>query len=117
MRIHSKIEESDPWAATDVDWSLHYSRIDGLSSVINSNLNSSISVFPNPTSGVLNIVTIAKGNAPQSYTLKSAQGAIMQQELLLANQSTINISNIPSGVYILELMVGNEKHFRKIVKN
>ena len=116
-KISFRFNETEPWVDTNEGGTIYYSRIDGLSSVRSPDINSSISIFPNPTIGVINIVHGVKDNTLQSYSLKNAQGTTIQQELLLPYQSAINISEIPTGVYILELMIGNEKYFKKVIKN
>jgi hypothetical protein len=55
----------------------------------------SIGVYPNPTSGVLYIVS----REPQHATLFSITG----QKILETNASELHLDNLPSGVYLLSL--------------
>ena len=54
-----------------------------------------IGVYPNPTSGLLHIVSLE----PQHATLFSITG----QKILETNASQLHLDNLPSGVYLLNL--------------
>ena len=58
-------------------------------------------VFPNPTSELLNIQTSAFENV--TYTLYDAQGKMVMQDKLSAEQTPIQVSQLPSGNYSLTL--------------
>jgi hypothetical protein len=58
-------------------------------------------VFPNPTSELLNIQTSAFENV--TYTLYNAQGKMVMQDKLSAEQTPIQVSQLPSGNYSLTL--------------
>ena len=66
IKILGRSNETEPWTDTNEGGTFYYSRIDGLTSVSSSDLNSSISIFPNPSVGVINIITSAKDNNLQS---------------------------------------------------
>lgn len=70
--------------------------------------NYEVTVFPNPTSEVLNIRTNMFENV--AYTLYDAQGKLVLQDKLSAEQTPIQVSQIPPGSYTLELIFegGNE---------
>ena len=60
------------------------------------------SIFPNPTSDVLNIRTSSFENV--TYTLYDAQGKLVMQNILSAEQTPIQVSELAPGAYSLELI-------------
>ena len=58
-------------------------------------------IFPNPTSEVLNIRTSAFENV--TYTLYDAQGKLVMQNILSAEQTPIQVSQLAPGSYFLTL--------------
>lgn len=78
------------------------------SGIINSNVQNQL-VFPNPTTGIVNFSQDVK-----TYTLFNAMG----QELMKGNNIRIDLSNQPSGLYILNLISrDNTTSFIKLIKN
>ena len=65
-------------------------------------------IFPNPTQDVLNIKTSVFENV--TYTLYDAQGKLVMQDILSAEQTPIQVSQLAPGSYSLELIFedGNE---------
>ena len=59
------------------------------------------SIFPNPTSDVLNIRTSTFENV--TYTLYDAQGKLVMQNILSAEQTPIQVSQLAPGSYSLTL--------------
>ena len=72
-------------------------------------------IFPNPTSEVLNIRTSTFENV--TYTLYDAQGKLVMQDLLSAEQTPIQVSQLAPGSYSITLTneMQNLKTF-KLVK-
>ena len=71
-------------------------------------------IFPNPTSEVLNIRTSTFENV--TYSLYDAQGKLVLQDKLSAEQTKIPVSNLATGSYslILNNETQNLKTFRVI---
>ena len=63
------------------------------------------SIFPNPTSDVLNIKTSSFENV--IYTLYDAQGKLVLQSILAAEVTPIKVSHLAPGSYSLELIFEN----------
>jgi hypothetical protein len=59
-------------------------------------------IFPNPTQDVLNIKTSVFENV--TYTLYDAQGKLIMQDILSAEQTPIQVSQLAPGSYSLELI-------------
>jgi hypothetical protein len=71
-------------------------------------------IFPNPTEDVLNIRTSMFENV--TYTLYDAQGKLVMQEMLSAEQTPIQVSQLAPGSYSLTLNneIQNLKTFKLI---
>ena len=63
--------------------------------------NYEATIFPNPTSDVLNIKTSTFENV--TYTLYDAQGKLVMQNILTAVQTPIQVSQLAPGSYSLTL--------------
>lgn len=68
--------------------------------------NYEATIFPNPTSEVLNIRTSTFENV--TYTLYDAQGKLILQDILSAEQTPILVSQLAPGSYSLELIFEDE---------
>lgn len=72
-----------------------------------------ISIFPNPTTTNV-AVTIPKEMIGQRYTLVSATGKVLLDELVKQATTTINLEQLAQGTYFLQ--IGTLKNPSKIVK-
>ena len=79
-------------------------------------LNYEATIFPNPTSDLLNIKTSTFENV--TYSLYDAQGKLVMQDKLSAEQTPIQVSQLAPGSYSLTLNNENQnlKTF-KLVKS
>ncbi|WP_418509689.1 FG-GAP-like repeat-containing protein [Corallibacter sp.] len=78
----------------------------------NNHYFNELSIYPNPVKDVLNIKTSSQ---EYSYHLFNIQG----QEVLKANNQTsktIDVSKLPSGIYILKLTDGDKSQSFKVIK-
>ena len=75
--------------------------------------DASISVYPNPTKGTVNINC---NNNIKSVQLYDIQGRLLQTNLINENQTTIDISNQSGGVYFLKIVSDKGIGVQKIVK-
>lgn len=69
-------------------------------------------IFPNPTEDVLNIKTSTFENV--TYTLYDAQGKLVMQDILSAEQTPIQVSQLAPGAY--SLMLNNQTQNLKTFK-
>ncbi|MCG2792334.1 MAG: YCF48-related protein [Weeksellaceae bacterium] len=81
---------------------------------VQSNTLNTTTIFPNPTNGILNISTT---NKIDQYEVFSIAGQLVKKGTQVGNLSTIDISSLPKGVYILKLASKSDLKSFKIIKN
>lgn len=73
-----------------------------------------IKIYPNPTSGELNIsFNELKNNA--IVTIFDLRGKVIQKENIKQKVNTLNMNSLPKGVYLLQLDMGLEKFTTKFM--
>ena len=77
--------------------------------VFNS-LDENITITPNPTSGIINIIGFTQSAEAKIYSI---QGQLMKT--LTQVEDIIDVSDLPNGIFILNLVSGKETVVRKIV--
>ena len=82
-------------------------------------LNSSLSVFPNPIVDNLTLQISDYYNEKLSFHLYDLQGKSLNKEQIIAEQTQINISSLPPATYFIEVLNQENKHVQsfKIIKN
>ncbi|MBI3234656.1 MAG: T9SS type A sorting domain-containing protein, partial [Bacteroidetes bacterium] len=73
------------------------------------------SVFPNPTKNELNI-SVKYTNDNYAYTIVNLLGEEVMKGIVNQNKTTLNIENLPTGMYILKLVNKTEESTIKFVK-
>lgn len=77
----------------------------------------SIKIYPNPTEGALKIcVSGLKETERCSLAVYTSQGAQILEKSLTADNVDIDISNHPSGIYLLRIAIDNNQTTWKIIK-
>jgi len=76
-------------------------------------LDSSISVYPNPTNS---FITITCNSAIKSIELYDVQGRILETSIENSNSSKLDISEKQNGIYFLKINSDNGSKVEKIVK-
>lgn len=80
-------------------------------------LGTGIEIYPNPTDGLVHIdLQGDSGTAPFRATLSTQNGTIIHDRMVESSSESLDISSQASGVYILVLTSGNERHVWKIIK-
>ena len=101
------------WHPENNDWMLssrsHYYYNAHLTTVKNICLEE-IDIFPNPTADIINITGLSH---PAEVRLFSIQGQLLKTVHQV--ESTIDVSDLPTGVYFVNLTTGMESVVRKIV--
>jgi Secretion system C-terminal sorting domain len=84
-----------------------------LSTISNSLSENELSIFPNPTNGVLKVKNkLLKEN----YKIYDIRGVLIKEGIFENELETIDISNNLNGIYILKIVNGNSIVNKKIVK-
>ncbi|WP_445454261.1 T9SS type A sorting domain-containing protein [Flavobacterium sp. 25HG05S-40] len=76
-------------------------------------IDDSISVYPNPSKGMVNINCASTIKSVQMYDI---QGRLLQTSLVNKNQTDFDLSNQSNGVYFLKVISENGIGVKKIVK-
>ena len=74
---------------------------------------SSFSVTPNPATDKLQI-NLGSAAGTVTATLSNATGQVVLQEVITGTNATLSISQLPAGLYILQLQNGTEIHTEKV---
>ena len=78
-----------------------------------------IAIFPNPTQGILQVeISNAVTLQGTEIRLYNPQGVLIKQISNLSEQTTLDISSQPDGIYIMQIVMNNhEISTWKIIKN
>lgn len=81
-------------------------------------MNISMSVFPNPTTGLLTLQILENNFGRFYYNLTDLQGKLIETKLLRDSQTQINLNGYSTGTYFLNVTQNSKiiKSF-KIIKN
>ena len=86
----------------------------GVNSIASAN---GISIYPNPTNGILNIAISSELAGNTSIEVYDAIGKLVIKEVLTSETTTINTSKLTDGIYIYKLLNNNKAiKIGKIVK-
>jgi len=83
-----------------------------LSSKTNA-LRANLSIYPNPTEGLLNIA-LSQGMI-KNFKMNSMSGKELLQQSVQSNEYSINLSNYPSGIYLLTIQTDSETSYHKVL--
>ena len=76
-----------------------------------------LKIYPNPTTGLLKVEI---SNLPEGQTaeifLYSMSGKLISSFKNISNTVSINISNQPAGIYVMNIIAGNYRTEWKIIK-
>ena len=80
-----------------------------------------LKITPNPTSGAFSAACQMKKNGKATFSISRADGSAVRQwqEPLSAGPQTlpVDVSDLPSGIYIFEIKTGGQTEQARIVKN
>jgi hypothetical protein len=95
----------------DVDGTFTYSRIILLNNTSSGNV--SISVYPNPTSDMINI-SVGNDFLNTKFSLYNIEGTLLQSKLITTSNVQLSINNYPRGTYLLKFENGM---MERVIKN
>ncbi len=84
--------------------------------VLNNDLASKISMYPNPVSSILEIELGEHSKLPSKYMLHDISGKTVSIGNISSSRATIDMSALPAGIYWLKIQTGNEVDGQKIIK-
>lgn len=89
-----------------------------ISKSVSSFLQQTLSVGPNPTSGLLGI-RLSQWNDTDncSLLLSNTSGQVLIQQAMTSADATLDLSTFPKGYYLLRVDLNGEKNTYKIIKN
>ncbi len=96
----------------DFDGQYEYSSIVSVSSR-NNDISSGVQVFPNPVQDGSMEISLQKEGAV--IRLFDAMGKLVKQEKASGNSTTLNVQDVPSGIYWLEVTASGERWMEKVV--
>jgi Zn-dependent M28 family amino/carboxypeptidase len=78
-------------------------------------LDSNISMYPNPTSGIVNITINSELTNPNTFKVYDILGKQVFQKSISKQQASINLSHLPTGIYLAIFEVGNNRTTKKLI--
>ncbi len=81
------------------------------------NVFNSLSVFPNPAKGIVNIDLAGSVAGDTTFELFDIQGRKVISKVSSNNFETLNVENLSEGVYMLSIQNGNNKTTKKVLIN
>ena len=83
---------------------------------VKTNDKSAIQVYPNPVNqGQFKIQTEMPFDQPAAWTLRDVQGRTVRQGQLTDASETVQVGDVPSGMYFFELQLAEGSRFAKIM--
>jgi len=100
-------------------WGSYYSNAEIYSCQINPGIETIpeniLTIYPNPSTGLITISLPV--NSPQSHlSIQNSVGQEILQQTISNSKVQINIRNMPSGIYVVKVVLGNKVHTEKIIK-
>jgi len=88
--------------------------VDDATGINEVTLNDEIQVYPLPVRDILNVT--ANGKIIKSVTVSSMNGVLVASVNKAATKVTLNISTMPTGIYIINIVTESGSYSRKILK-
>ncbi|MCD4747285.1 MAG: T9SS type A sorting domain-containing protein, partial [Bacteroidales bacterium] len=76
--------------------------------------NKEISIYPNPTNGIMNISGI-KSNSNTYLKVADIYGRIILKEAISSDNNKLDLSCLPRGLYIIELFGVGTYYVEKVI--
>ena len=82
---------------------------------INETANNVVSIYPNPTNGMVNI-NFGGNNSTVNYSISSIEGKMVETGKTSANNITVDLSNESKGVYFIKIKTESTSTVYKLIK-
>lgn len=76
-----------------------------------------ISVYPNPTEGILKIIMPENFTHEKSFCHIYDLNGVLIMEMCVTDETIIDIGNMPSGIYLMKIISGDETFSKIILKH
>ncbi|MBK8602228.1 MAG: T9SS type A sorting domain-containing protein [Saprospiraceae bacterium] len=80
-----------------------------------------ISIYPNPVSTLLNLKFMSSEAVKTNVLIYNTMGELVKSEAIEVkigeNNSVINLSKLPNGVYTIQMLIEGKMYTEKIIKN
>jgi hypothetical protein len=73
-------------------------------------------IYPNPTKGLLHLEISTEINQSAYYTVHDINGKLILKNNSFQNQTDVNLSLHPAGIYILRVFIGTDSKEWKVIK-
>ena len=90
--------------------------IEMVSSTHTPNTNEQLGLMPNPTEGIVRVVLPIGSNGNGSLQVVSMLGQKMMQKNTTSDTETIDISNLPSGIYLIQWRADGKQYIGKVAR-
>jgi Secretion system C-terminal sorting domain len=101
----------DTRMAQSVETSLTTDIVDTIDTISNKLVN--VNIFPNPSDGIFNVISL---QPIISWKVTSIDGDSEIEKNENSKNMTVDLSQKPSGVYLLNLNIENKNHIQKLIK-
>ena len=82
---------------------------------INETANNVVSIYPNPTNGMVNI-NFGGNNSTVNYSISSIEGKMVETGKTSTNNITVDLSNESKGVYFIKIKTESTSTVYKLIK-
>jgi len=91
--------------------------VDNCSGIDELSLSQQMSIYPNPSNGIFTLImNNEQGIKNIEVKVMNVLGQVVYQSAITAPQSEINLKEVPSGIYFLQLQTAEGAVYRKLLK-
>jgi len=101
-RVPNGVGDFKLWTTT-----IDRSNDDGVSDTDDDVFDKEVTIFPNPSSGLVQVSINGENNMSNSFELINASGQLLDKKIEFGNKTTIDIHNYPTGVYLIRIINSN----------
>ena len=83
---------------------------------LNEELLSQVSIFPNPSTGIINVTLpdFVNLNDAKVYIINMKGQIVFEQQLKCAEKNVLNLESLSSSYYLLNLVIDEEQLYKRI---
>ncbi|MBK7428856.1 MAG: T9SS type A sorting domain-containing protein [Saprospiraceae bacterium] len=82
----------------------------------NNHIFESLTVFPNPTNGLLSVYENVLLENSQEVFIYDVSGRLIHTDWVKIHENTVDLQHCPSGIYFLVMHIGDKVYRTKVVK-